>query len=100
MKESNINPNKSYMVAKIDNKNGYYCLKLSGKKIINRGVEDEKDPKNKTDLINYSRGEGDFDMMINLVKNKILGQTKVQDLPGGITRFTFKFSENGGGVEL
>jgi flagellar hook protein FlgE len=87
--------NKSYMTAKIDNKDGYHCLKLKGQKIIDKGVPDAKDPT-KTSLINYSRGEGYFDMTINLVKNKFLKNKKIHEPSNGITKFTFVFSENGG----
>jgi len=88
-------PNKSYMTAKIDSKDGYNCLKLKGTKVIDKGISDAKDPKNKPELINYSRGEGNFDININLVKNKKLKSKEVQDLNNGITRFTFRFSEEG-----
>jgi len=100
VKETEIKPNKSYMTAKTDHIDGYHCLKLKGTKFINRGVSDAKDPKNKTELINYSRGEGNFDMIVNLVKNMSLKEREVEDLPGGISRFTFRFSQNGGGQEF
>ncbi len=51
-----------------------------------------KDLKNKAELINYSRGEGSFEMVIPLVKNKTKQHYEMLNLSNGITRHVFRFS--------
>jgi hypothetical protein len=91
--QKEVNTGKSYMKAIIDNKDGYHCLKLKGQKRLDKGVTDEEDQKKKnSEFTNYSRGEGNFDMTINLVRNKYLKSKKVIDnYAPGITRFIFCF---------
>lgn len=99
-----LKPNQSYIMSRTYNKDGFDCLKLKGAKHIYKGATDAKgstdaketpdgkDPKNKAELINYSRGEGGFEMVIPLVKNKTKQDYQMVDLKNGITRHVFRFS--------
>ena len=92
--------NSSHMLAKVENKDGYYCLKLKGEKVVDRGATDAQDPDTKTELVNYSRGEGPFNITINLVKNKTLKARDVTETKPGITKFTFVFTDDEGDVYM
>jgi len=94
-RQKDSNKGKSYMVAKVDSKDGYHCLKLKGEKRLDKGITDEGiQNKKKTEFSNRSRGEGTFDTNIKLVQNKFLKSKEVKDFASGITRFIFSFSNH------